>query len=59
MLKKRMIKRYIKHLPASIIALVAIIIVAWAIVQEPLDPLDSDLTQENSIPFYIPPPSNG
>jgi len=54
-----MIRGYIKHLPASVIALVAIIIVAWAIVQEPLDPLDSELKQEDSIPFYIPPPSNG
>ena len=58
MLKKRMIKRYTKYLPASVLALVAIAIVAWAIVQEPLEPLDSDAQQEESIPFYIPPPSS-
>jgi hypothetical protein len=52
-----MIRRYIKFLPSLAIALVAIAIISWAVIQKPLEPLESSLQQEDSIPLYIPPPS--
>ena len=53
-----MIRRYIKFLPSLAIALVAIAIISWAVIQKPLEPLESSLQQEDPIPFYIPPPSS-
>ncbi len=53
-----MFRRYIKFLPGLMVALVAIAIISWAIVQEPLSLPDSGKEQENSIPFYLPPSSN-
>ena len=54
-----MFRKYIKFLPGLAIVLVAISIISWAIVQEPLVLPDSSIQHENSIPFYVPPSSYG
>jgi hypothetical protein len=57
-MSSKMIRRYIKFLPSLAISLVAIAIISWAVIQKPLESLESSLPQEDSIPLYIPPPSS-
>ena len=42
-------------MPGLVFAIMAVIIVIWAIAQELLDSLDPSIMQEESIPFYIEP----
>ena len=56
----KILKRYIKFLPGVVIAFIVIAIISWALIQEPIEPLDSGVQSGNSSPFYIPQsPING
>jgi hypothetical protein len=57
-MSSKMIRRYIKFLPSLAIALVAIAIISWAVIQKPLEPQGASLPQEDAIPFNIPPSSS-
>jgi len=48
--------RYIKFLTRISIAALVFAFVAWAIVQEPIEPKETSLPQGTQIPLYIPPP---
>jgi hypothetical protein len=52
------IRRYIKFLPSFAAAILAIAIISWAIIQEPVEPQELTLPQGSQIPLYIPPTSD-
>ena len=54
-MRSEIIRRYIKILPSLAIAVVLISIIAWAIVQEPVESQEPNLRQGTQVPLYNPP----